>query len=387
MFNDSFSVYLLIGLVFALSAGVSVLIVLTQHHHGKLTHDSQHGVQKFHVSPTPRVGGVAMVVALITGWLLLENGVRQLFGLMLLAGIPAFGAGFIEDLTNKVSVGKRLLATMLSGLIASLLMGYSLTSVNIPGLDLLLSVFPVVSVAFTAFAVSGVANAVNIIDGFNGLASGVMIIGFSIFCILAYMVGDAELAMICMLQIAVLAGFLIVNYPFGKLFMGDGGAYFMGFMLAWTAVMLHVRNPQVSVWAPLLVCAYPITETLFSIVRRYRKRLSPGGADSEHLHSLIKVKIVRRYFFQLPSYQKNSLVAPFCWLLALLYAIPALYFYQDTQKLVLVFIGSTLVYGALYSWIAQMDDAEVPLTGKACAERRMSTEAQIESKISYKKSA
>jgi UDP-N-acetylmuramyl pentapeptide phosphotransferase/UDP-N-acetylglucosamine-1-phosphate transferase len=141
--------------------------------------------------------------------------------------------------------------------------------------------------------------------------------------------------------------------------MGDGGAYLMGFMLAWTAVMLHVRNEQVSVWAPFVVCAYPIIETLFSILRRYWKSLSPGSADSEHLHSLIKIKIVRRYFNRLPHYMKNSIVSPFCWTITLACALPAIVFYQDTQKLVLIFFGGCVLYGAIYRLLVNLEDTTV----------------------------
>jgi UDP-N-acetylmuramyl pentapeptide phosphotransferase/UDP-N-acetylglucosamine-1-phosphate transferase len=363
MFDHSDSLFRLVISSFVVSAGISIMIVLTQAYHGKFTHDNRPGVQRFHDVPTPRVGGLAMLSALISGWLLVDNGVRHLLGFMLLAGIPAFGAGLLEDLTKEVTVGKRLIATMLSGVIACVLLGYNLKSIGIPLFDPLLAILPL-SVAFTAFSVSGVANAINIIDGFNGLASGVLIICFSIFCIMAMHVGDVELATLCILQIAVVLGFMVVNYPFGKIFMGDGGAYLMGFMLAWTAVMLHVRNPEISVWAPVVVCGYPIIETLFSMVRRYWKSISPGSADSEHLHSLIKLRIVRRYFSRLPQCLKNSLVAPFCWMLTLACAIPAIEFYQDTQILVLVFSGGCILYGVIYRLIAHLDNAEVATSKK-----------------------
>jgi UDP-N-acetylmuramyl pentapeptide phosphotransferase/UDP-N-acetylglucosamine-1-phosphate transferase len=358
MLDQSDALYRLFAFPFLVSTGVSVLIVLTQKHHGKFTHDNRSGVQKFHDVPTPRVGGVAMFAALLTAWLFLENSVSQLLGLMLLAGIPAFITGLLEDLTKEVSIGKRLLATMVSGMIACILYGYNLKTIGIPAFDPLFAILPV-SVAFTVFAVGGVANAVNIIDGFNGLASGVLIICFSIFGIMAMHVGDVELAMLCMVQVAVVLGFMVINYPFGKIFMGDGGAYLMGFMLAWTAVMLHVRNEKISVWAPVVVCAYPIIETLFSMVRRYWKSISPGSADSEHLHSLIKLKFVRRYFSRLPQYLRNSLVAPFSWALTLACALPAIVFYQDTQKLVLVFLGGCIFYGAIYRLLANLEDTTV----------------------------
>ena len=291
-----------------------------------------------------------MFVALLAGWVvlyILSKEKSRLIGLLLIAGLPAFGAGFIEDLTKKVSVSWRLLATMISGVLAWWLTGYSLTSIAIPGTDALLAWLPV-SVAFTAFAVGGVANSVNIIDGFNGLAGGILMICFSLMGIIAFQVGDKELVELCILLVLVVAGFLVVNYPFGKIFMGDGGAYLMGFLLGWIAVMLPMRNPSVSVWAPIVVCSYPLSETIFSILRRYWSKNDPGQPDSEHLHSLIKLRIIRRIFDYLPQYQRNSLVAPICWVIALFMSLPAIFFNTHTLILMLFVLGAFSLYAGLY---------------------------------------
>ena len=102
------------------------------------------------------------------------NSTQSLLSLLLLGALPAFVAGLVEDVTKKVSVKTRLLATAASGLLAALLTGYWIHYVNVPGLDLLLALAPV-GILFTAIAVAGIANSVNIIDGFNGLASMVTI--------------------------------------------------------------------------------------------------------------------------------------------------------------------------------------------------------------------
>ncbi|RTY38366.1 glycosyl transferase [Chlorobium phaeovibrioides] len=334
---------------FIATAAVSLLLVLTKSWHGRHSLDSFDGVQKFHHAPTPRIGGVALFAGLLVAWRLSSGPSGTLLALMLLAGLPAFAAGLLEDLTKKVGVRERLLATILSGLFAWWLTGYALNRVEILGVDLLLAYLPV-SIAFTAFAVGGIANSINIIDGFNGLAGGTLIIGFTTLGMIAFRVGDLELVWICSLMIAVLAGFMLLNFPFGKLFMGDGGAYFMGFLLAWVAVMLPMRNLSVSKWASLVACGYPLIETLFSMGRRYLNNSDPGQPDSDHLHSLIKVKVVRRLFGSFPPGLRNAMVSPFCWLFSLALSAAAVSFYADKMMLVGCFIAGFLLYSALY-WV------------------------------------
>jgi UDP-N-acetylmuramyl pentapeptide phosphotransferase/UDP-N-acetylglucosamine-1-phosphate transferase len=151
------------------SFGLSVLVVLTTRWHGFLSLDESAGVQKVHAHPTPRVGGLPMVLGFVAAVWLCPEDLRDKTWPWLLAAIPAFAFGLAEDLTKRVGVTQRLLATMASGVLAWALTGYAITVANVWGLDWLLQ-FTVASVLFTAFAVGGMANAINIIDGLNGLA-------------------------------------------------------------------------------------------------------------------------------------------------------------------------------------------------------------------------
>jgi UDP-N-acetylmuramyl pentapeptide phosphotransferase/UDP-N-acetylglucosamine-1-phosphate transferase len=94
------------------------------------------------------------------------------------------------------------------------------------------------------------------------------------------------------LCIGATLGFLVFNYPLGKLFLGDGGAYFLGFWVAEMAVLL-VRHPEINAWKVLGICGYPVIEVMFSIYRRkFIKKVSPGAADALHLHTLIYRRVV-----------------------------------------------------------------------------------------------
>lgn len=337
------------GLMFSFLC--SLAIVLTTKWHGAFSLDHTAGVQKFHVVPTPRIGGVAIIIGLLVAYAVSDEAVSELLGPIILAGLPAFCFGLAEDLTKRVSVRTRLLATMASGVLAWTLMGAHVTHIGVPGIDDALSFVPL-SVLFTAFAVGGVANSVNIIDGFNGLASGTVAICLVALGLIALGCGDVALANVCFSVCAVTVGFFLVNFPFGKLFLGDGGAYLLGFLLAWLAVMLAYRNPDISVWAPLLAAAYPIFETLFTITRRVWARSHPGLPDSGHLHSLVKVGIALRLYPNLRADLRNASVSPFSWAIAAVPAALSVRFAEHTGALLWSCLFSFMLYLGFYMYVA-----------------------------------
>jgi UDP-N-acetylmuramyl pentapeptide phosphotransferase/UDP-N-acetylglucosamine-1-phosphate transferase len=175
---------------------------------------------------------------------------------------------------------------MASGVLGWIITGVSLTSVGMSWIDQLLAVSGL-SIVFTAFSIGGIANAVNLIDGFNGIASGFVVLALLAVASVATSTGDTSLSHTAMVIAAAYAGFFLLNWPMGKIFLGDGGAYSGGFFVAWMCVLLVQRNESVSPFAALLICVYPVTETLFSILRRLKNDMSIGKPDSMHLHNLI----------------------------------------------------------------------------------------------------
>uniref|UniRef100_Q3ASV5 Putative glycosyl transferase, family 4 n=1 Tax=Chlorobium chlorochromatii (strain CaD3) TaxID=340177 RepID=Q3ASV5_CHLCH len=324
-------------------------IVATQHLHGEHSHDTSEGPQKFHSLPTPRIGGLAIALTLFG----FSSFISSLALVTIIAALPAFLAGLLEDLTKRVSPRSRLIATFISAIVAWWLTGYHITSLDISFIDSLLVYLPL-SLLFTSFAVAGVAHAVNMIDGFNGLAGGTLFCMIGAFTLIAYSFGDLEIVSLGVLILSVLASFLFFNFPFGKIFMGDGGAYLMGFLVAWIAVMLPMRHPDVSPWASLVICSYPVNEALFSIGRRALQKMSLGQPDSEHLHSLIKKNIIRPNFSYLEPHFRNSMVAPLCWLYALVPIILAVTFYESIVVLIAIWIGSIVLYMLLYWFVARL---------------------------------
>lgn len=287
----------------AISFIISLLIVHSQKWHGFVSNDHDlGGVQKVHALAVPRVGGLAVLGGILFGILACsflfpkQISPSRLSAILLLvvAGVPAFVAGIAEDLSKCISVRVRLLATFASSLAASALLSATVNHLDIWGVDNLLQVTPI-AVLVTALVVAGGANAVNIIDGFNGLAGSVITIMALAITAIAVQQNDILVATVGLLGAGSAFGFLLVNFPRGKLFLGDGGAYFLGFWVAEAAVLLLVRNAHVNAWQVLSICAYPVIEVLFSMYRRrVIQQVSPGAPDRLHLHTLVYRRVVRK---------------------------------------------------------------------------------------------
>jgi UDP-N-acetylmuramyl pentapeptide phosphotransferase/UDP-N-acetylglucosamine-1-phosphate transferase len=297
--------YFQLGLAaFAASAMASSLIVISQKWHGGLSHDHDlNGVQKVHTTAVPRIGGLAVAAGLLLGLIAfralnpkaMQASYFDNILLLLAASLPAFGAGIIEDMTKRVSVKTRLAATALSAVIASAVLGATVTELDLWGVDALLAIAPF-AVFVTAVVVAGGSNAINIIDGFNGLSGSTIVIMAAGLSAIALQNGDMFVAVLGVLGIGATLGFLALNYPRGKLFLGDGGAYFLGFWVSEMAVLLLVRNQAVNAWQVLAVCAYPVIEVLFSIYRRrVIQNVSPGAPDALHLHTLVYRRVVFKH--------------------------------------------------------------------------------------------
>ena len=355
LFDQSFFLASLWGFCITLIA--SAMLVSTKNFHGALSLDSNEGVQKFHKTPTPRIGGIALAVGYFAAWMFMDGAAKDLFGLIGLAGLPAFTFGLAEDLTKKVSVRLRLLATIASGMIFVVLTGYTINSVDVWGIDYLLAV-PLIAFAFTGFAVGGVANSINLIDGFHGLASGTLVIILLTFGLVGWRVGDTEFVSLAFTMAAIVSGFFFINFPFGKLFLGDAGAYFAGYFVAIMAVMLPFRNPEVSPWVSLLILGYPVTETVVSIVRRMLSNdAHPGEPDSAHLHHIVHRNWAKRAatLLRLPSSQ-NSITSVFMWALPLLTLVFAKYSGLQTPNALLCLSVCVIFYLVAYRTILTRED-------------------------------
>ena len=346
---------LVLLIAFAVSLVATLYLVRGTKGRGHLSMDHEtSGPQKFHVHPVPRVGGIGIFAGLVAAvallWLTAPDTAR-LATILLACGLPAFASGLIEDLTKRVSPAKRLLATAVAAALAAGLLGAVITRTDIPGLDWVVSMFAA-ALLLTVIAVAGIANAVNIIDGFNGLASMCVVIMLAALAYVAFQIGDVVIGTLALAGIGAVLGFFLWNFPGGLIFLGDGGAYFLGFFVAELSILLLVRNPSVSPLFPLLVCIYPVFETLFSIYRRrFLRAVPPSMPDGIHLHSLIYRRMLRWAVGDRSAKmltRRNSMTSPVLWLLCMASVIPAVLFW-DRSGLIALFLGLfALSYIVLY---------------------------------------
>jgi UDP-GlcNAc:undecaprenyl-phosphate GlcNAc-1-phosphate transferase len=342
---------------------IILLIIRYRHVHEHISGDHDlSGPQKFHLKLTPRIGGLGIYLALcITAIVAFfrQTDLAKLIVFVLLSALPVFVAGLAEDITKKVSAKIRLLAGLLSGVLLIYL--FQITSIRIDfwGLDALLKNIWL-TYLFLAIACSGLSNAYNIIDGFNGLASMVAIISAGAIGFVAFKINDIALVYLALMFMGSIAGFFIWNYPKGLIFLGDGGAYLIGFVTAALSILLVQRNPSVSPWFALLVNAYPVFETLFTIWRRtIYKNKSAGLPDGIHFHSIIYRRMMRwtnhRSKYINYHYLSNAKTSPFLWVISCFGIVPAVLFWDNTALLMMSSITFALLYVYIYRRIVRFN--------------------------------
>ncbi len=337
---------------FATSVILTGFVIRYQHLHNHMSGDHDFdGPQKFHTAITPRIGGIAiwmgMAIAILYQ-LIVNPDLGSLLLITLTASLPVVVAGIAEDLTKRIGVKIRLMAGFLSGLIFLFLFDITTMRFGLGVLDLWLNQ-PWFVVLFLVFGITGISNAYNIIDGFNGLASMVAIISALAITYVAFKVGDPLVLNLAFILIGAIAGFFLWNYPRGLIFLGDGGAYLIGFWIACLSILLVARNPSVSPWFAIMVNAYPIFETLFTIWRRsVHQGKNPGLPDGAHFHSLIYRRIMRWAHPGDQSYWANAKTSPYLWVLSSLGAIPALLWWDSTLALMISSVVFVLLYNLTY---------------------------------------
>src|SRR5450830_559804 len=246
--------------------------------------------QRFHVGDVSRLGGLAVGAGLSLAWITGALIDGRLVGLnlyldiwyvlsWLLVLLPAVVVGQMEDVTQRLSVRYRLLATVLSGGLACFFLDAGVPRLGVDWLDAILLAWPWAGGLLALLAIAGLPHAFNIIDGYNGLAGTVALLVCLALAHVALQVGDRALAAQMMALAGATGGFLFWNYPRGLIFAGDGGSYLWGGVIALACVTLVERHPTVSPWFPALLLIYPVWETVFSI---YRKSVRGGALLAEH---------------------------------------------------------------------------------------------------------
>jgi len=350
---DQMVLNILVAFLSALTA--TWLIIIGSKYGGTRFLDDTEGVQKFHKIPVPRIGGLGFLIGLAIGGIyfgLKDDNVLVLAKWAGIAVLPVFLGGLFEDIYNNVTPRDRLLLAFISAAVAYYELDAGLQSIGILWFDENIMVFPGVSLVITMLVVGGISQAANIMDGFNGLLIGFSMLALGAFSHAAHAAGNDWLVLYMSIMVGSLLGVFVFNFPKGHIFMGDSGAYLVGFLLAIFGLLL-IRNEQISPWFPLLVLSYPVYETLFSI---YRKKVMRGSRamvpDRLHLHMLIYYRVAPKVQ-KLIRLNRNATSGLIMWIVGGVPMIPAILFWENTAVLIVAAILFGVCYVALYFTIVR----------------------------------
>jgi UDP-N-acetylmuramyl pentapeptide phosphotransferase/UDP-N-acetylglucosamine-1-phosphate transferase len=314
-------------------------------------------VQRIHLNETPRLGGLFFILSL-TSFVVFSNTNEsiQLLKIILICLIPIIVMGIKEDLFHNVEPAIRLLALFFVGwLFRAQFTGPLPILTDIPFIGKLLLLQGAISI-FYILGMVAVANGMNLIDGVNGLCGAVALSILSALLFLSYKTSDITMVSLIFSVILLLIPFMLMNYPYGRIFLGDLGAYSLGLIVSMLTIILFGRHPEISPWGAVLILIYPATEVVFSLLRRMFKGVSIYHADTAHLH----LKLFH-FLRPQPHYKKiaNALVTP---ILSGLWLFPLVAITWVYHKLLFIWIAIILfisLYILLYASVPKIQKKTV----------------------------
>ena len=259
-------------------------------------------VQRAHQGHVSRHGGTFAILTLCL--LFFDFQKYEYILIPILCFLPLFFVTLLEDIYQNIHPKKRLLVIIFSALLATIFVFDNFPSITIPFTDYIIT-NKYIYILFYSFCISVFVNGSNMIDGTNGLLVFTMISQLIILYYLAHIINDSETINFLVILFSLLIVFLIFNYPFGKIFMGDNGAYFFGFITGLILIKIYSLN-EINIWSALSIVFYPTMEVAFSFFRKAKnKGISSMKADSKHLHLLVVQYYLNKKLSLLKS---NSLV-------------------------------------------------------------------------------
>lgn len=377
------------GIALLASFLTSIIVLRIAHLQRRWGFDDAGGeLRKIHSNPVPRLGGAAILIATWFSGSILnhqDNAIGGFFLAILMVSLPAFLAGLGEDLSGKLSPFTRILGMFFASVLLMTVLDVFIVRVDIALIDrwflqatgvtgetlhaskvsgtspLDWHSNPVTAsciAALTLIALLSITNGVNLIDGLNGLAGLSSILMYLGLGAVAVDVGDSQISVCAFALAGAVSGFVVWNWPRGYLFLGDGGAYLIGFTLGALSIALVQRNSEVSAWFAVLLLIYPLTEVGFSAWRRrIFKGRSIGIPDAAHLHHLIYRRIVREAIGRTPAesrWLRNAFAAPYLWTITAMSVFPAAALYRYPLILALCVLAFVLGYIWLYLRIVRL---------------------------------
>lgn len=271
-------------------------------------------VQAMHDTPTSRLGGFGIFVAVLAGSAFASEPFLSEYWDLIFAGALLFIVGMLEDIGVSISPKLRLLACACASALVIWLAGTWLPRIGVPGFDTLMGYWWL-GVPMTLLMTSAVANGFNLIDGVNGLAAITAISAALALSVIASKAGYGDMQRLLLMLAAGIVGFFLLNYPFGLIFLGDAGAYTIGFILSWFGISILLEASFVSPWAILLTMFWPLADTLLAMFRRFRQNRNAMLPDRLHVHQMVmralEIHVLGRNRRRLANPLSSFILAPF----------------------------------------------------------------------------
>ncbi|CAM4372373.1 MAG: MraY family glycosyltransferase [Paenibacillus macerans] len=250
--------------------------------------------RKVHTRIMPRLGGLGIFASFIIAMLLLFPFIPEIFTLREVNFIKAFLVGgsitvLLGALDDRFDLPAKLKFLVQIATACIVVFGFDIRIefANIP-FHSYAAVETWIAIPFTILWIVGVTNAINLIDGLDGLAAGVSAIAIGTIAVMAFVMGNVMVALLCLLLLGSILGFLYFNFHPAKIFMGDSGALFLGFCLALLSLLGFKQVAIVSFLTPLILIGVPLSDTMFAIVRRWMQKKPIFSPDKGHLHHCLR---------------------------------------------------------------------------------------------------
>lgn len=236
--------------------------------------------RKVHAKIMPRLGGLAIFLAFLVGVVILRPTNEAMIPILIGAFIVII-TGVLDDMLE-ISAKAKFLGQTVAAAIVIFFGDIQIDFINLPFGGIL--DFGYLSIPLTLIWIVGITNAINLIDGLDGLAAGVSTIALVTLAAMAFIMGNTFVLVMALVLAVSCIGFLFYNFNPAKIFMGDTGALFLGFMISVLALLGFKNVTFVSLVIPIVMLGVPISDTFFAIVRRLLNKQPPFQPDKSHLH-------------------------------------------------------------------------------------------------------
>lgn len=240
----------------------------------------QPNYRKVHTSIMPRIGGLAIFGAFLIGYVILRPEDDHAMGILIGATIIIL-TGFLDDMLE-ITAKAKILGQLSAAVVVIMYGGLQIEVINLPFGGQI--EFGFLSIPITIIWIIGITNAINLIDGLDGLAAGVSSIALIALSIMAIIMGNPFVVATAAILAASSMGFLFFNFHPAKIFMGDTGSLFLGFMISVLALLGFKNVAIISLIIPVIILGVPISDTFFAIIRRIRMKQKIMAPDKSHLH-------------------------------------------------------------------------------------------------------